>query len=98
VDYKRLCRLCVTASITGVLDFLHRPVFGKLESTTFRKLAMFPTSGAWETLFVLRLLELTTNTVQVFLTRLRKETRPVSDTLCFLVFRIPDDGQSPTPY
>jgi hypothetical protein len=25
---------------------------------------------------------------------LRTETDPVSETLCFLVFRIPDDGQS----
>jgi hypothetical protein len=26
---------------------------------------------------------------------LRTETNPVSETLCYLVFRIPDDGQSP---
>jgi hypothetical protein len=28
---------------------------------------------------------------------LRMERDPVSETLCFLVFRIPDDGQSPEP-
>jgi hypothetical protein len=26
---------------------------------------------------------------------LRTETRPVSETLCFIVFRIPDDGHGP---
>jgi hypothetical protein len=28
----------------------------------------------------------------------RTETDPVSKTLCFLLSRIPDDGQSPTEY
>jgi hypothetical protein len=28
-------------------------------------------------------------------TDLKTETDPVSEMLCFLVFRIPDDGQSP---
>jgi hypothetical protein len=31
--------------ITGFLDFVHRPVFLKLENTTFRKLDLFPSSG-----------------------------------------------------
>jgi hypothetical protein len=31
--------------ITGFLDFLHRPVFQRLENTTFRKLDLFPSSG-----------------------------------------------------
>jgi hypothetical protein len=32
-------------SITGFLEFVHRPVFYKLENTTFRKLDLFPSSG-----------------------------------------------------
>jgi hypothetical protein len=35
------------------------------------------------------------NTVVVSLHHLRTETDPVSETLCLLVFRIPDGGQSP---
>jgi hypothetical protein len=30
-------------AVTGVLDFVHRPVFKKLEN--FRKLDLFPSSG-----------------------------------------------------
>jgi hypothetical protein len=35
------------------------------------------------------------NTVGVSPPHLRTETDPVSEMLCFLVFRIPDDGPSP---
>jgi hypothetical protein len=35
--------------ITGFSDFVHRPVFQKLENTTFRKLDLFPSSGDGET-------------------------------------------------
>jgi hypothetical protein len=35
------------------------------------------------------------NRVDAFLPNLRMETDPVSETLCFLVFKIPDDGQIP---
>jgi hypothetical protein len=35
------------------------------------------------------------NRVSVSLSHLRTETDPVYETLCFLVFRIPDYGQSP---
>jgi hypothetical protein len=35
------------------------------------------------------------NRVGVFPPRLRTETDPVSETLCFLVFRISDDERSP---
>jgi hypothetical protein len=31
--------------IAGSLDFVHRPVFYKLENTTLRKLDLFPSSG-----------------------------------------------------
>jgi hypothetical protein len=31
--------------IIGFLDFVHRPVFYKLEDTTFQKLDLFPSSG-----------------------------------------------------
>jgi hypothetical protein len=35
------------------------------------------------------------NRVCVFPSHLRTDTDPVSETLCFLTFRIPDDGQNP---
>jgi hypothetical protein len=35
--------------------------------------------------------------LDVYPPRLRTETDPVSETLCSLVSRIPDDGQSPKP-
>jgi hypothetical protein len=35
----------ITHRITGFLDFFHRPVFCKIENTTFRKLNLFPSSG-----------------------------------------------------
>jgi hypothetical protein len=31
--------------ITRFSDFVHRPVFYKLENTTFQKLNLFPSSG-----------------------------------------------------
>jgi hypothetical protein len=31
--------------IFGVLDFVHRPIFQKIENTTFRKLDLFPFAG-----------------------------------------------------
>jgi hypothetical protein len=34
--------------ITSFSDFVHRPVFYKLENTTFRKLDLFPSSGEGE--------------------------------------------------
>jgi hypothetical protein len=34
--------------ITGFLDFFHRPVFYRIENTTFRKLDLFPSSGEGE--------------------------------------------------
>jgi hypothetical protein len=39
------------------LDFVHRPIFQKLEYTTFQKLDLFPSSGEWETPTVLVPLE-----------------------------------------
>jgi hypothetical protein len=35
----------VILRIAGFLDFVHRPVFQKIENTTFRKLDLFPSSG-----------------------------------------------------
>jgi hypothetical protein len=34
-----------TLRIAGFLDFFHRPVFYRLENTTFWKLDLFPSSG-----------------------------------------------------
>jgi hypothetical protein len=36
---------CITLRISGFLDFVHHPIFYKLESITFRKLDLFPSSG-----------------------------------------------------
>jgi hypothetical protein len=81
----------ISLRITGLLDFIHRPELSILENT-FRILDLFPSSGGGrETPTQLGPLEeLTLVTGQ-----LRTERDPVSQTLCFLVFRIPDDGQSP---
>jgi hypothetical protein len=37
--------VCLLLGITRFLDFVRRPVFYKLENTTFRKLGVFPSSG-----------------------------------------------------
>jgi hypothetical protein len=42
VDSKGFQRWCKTLRIAGILDSVHRPVFLKLENTTFRKLDLFP--------------------------------------------------------
>jgi hypothetical protein len=42
---KEFCRWCITLRITGFLDFVHCPVFLKLENTTFRKQDVFLSSG-----------------------------------------------------
>jgi hypothetical protein len=39
------CQTEIYLRITRFLDFVHRPVFQKLENTTFRKLDLFPSSG-----------------------------------------------------
>jgi hypothetical protein len=64
-----------------------------LENTTFQKLDLFQSSGEGrETLTLLGPLE------RASLNHWTGETGatdPVSETLCSLVFRIPDDGKSP---
>jgi hypothetical protein len=35
-------RWCITLRFTGFLDFFHRPVFYKIENTTFRRMDLFP--------------------------------------------------------
>jgi hypothetical protein len=42
VHSKGFWRWCIILRISGFLDFVHRLVFQKLESTTFRKLDLFP--------------------------------------------------------
>jgi hypothetical protein len=41
-------------SITGFLDFFHRPVFYKIGNTTFRKLNLFRSSGDGEETYSVR--------------------------------------------
>jgi hypothetical protein len=40
--------------ITGFLQFVHHPVFQKLEKTMFRKLDLFSSSGEWEDTYSFR--------------------------------------------
>jgi hypothetical protein len=42
VGSKGFWRWCMTHRITEFLDFFHRPMFYKIENTTFRKLDLFP--------------------------------------------------------
>jgi hypothetical protein len=46
---KWFWRWCITLRITGFSDFVHRPVFCRLENTTFGKLNLSPSSGEGET-------------------------------------------------
>jgi hypothetical protein len=69
--------------ITGVLDFVHRPEFYIPKKGMLWKLDLFPSSGKGrDTPTLLGPLE-------------RANPNPVSETLCFLVFRILDDRQRP---
>jgi hypothetical protein len=87
-----------------LLDFVHRPDFYKPENTTFRKLELFPSSGEGGAPTLQKNQKLSfpqampeqkkVNHWKLF-PRLKTETDPVSETLCFLVCRNPDDGQSP---
>jgi hypothetical protein len=72
------------------------PTSGILKTrNTFRKLGLFPSScdGGEDTYFVgsLRRANLTLSH------NLMTDTDPAAETVCFLVGRIPDDGQSPEP-
>jgi hypothetical protein len=58
---------------------------------TFRKLDLFPSSGE-EGRHLGK-----SNLVGIFPPHLTTETDPVSETSCFLVSRIPDDGKGKTP-
>jgi hypothetical protein len=63
----------------------------------FRDLDLFPFSGERkETPTLLSHLERVDPTELISPSlHMRRETDPVSETMCFLVFRIPDDGRSP---
>jgi hypothetical protein len=97
------------AGIIGSLGLLHRQKFQILENSTSRKLDLFPFSGDGEGNTLLgplerALLPLDENRGYLFLRDpteqvspspyLKVETDPGSETLRFLVFRTPDDGQS----
>jgi hypothetical protein len=78
--WSSLC-LGTRSSITGFLDFVHLPKLKIQGNTTFRK-----------QLQGLRLaLSKGPNRVGVTSTHLREETDPVSETSCFLIFRIQMD-------
>jgi hypothetical protein len=80
------------------------PSSGILKNTTFRNLDVFPFSGEGETVCCvsqkeqrLRVaLSNESNGIVISLPpHLRTETDPDSETLCFLVFRLPEDGHIP---
>jgi hypothetical protein len=90
--------------ITGFSDFVYWPVFWKLENTTLLKPDLFLHSGEGERPTLLGPLEREnlitgsfygTQQSRCLLPSHLMETDPVSETLCFLVSRILDDGQSP---
>jgi hypothetical protein len=75
----RISRRCITLGIGGVLDFVHCLEL-QVQQAEWLRLAL--SKGP--------------KRVGVSSSpHLRTETSSVSETLCFLVFRIPDDGQSP---
>jgi hypothetical protein len=96
------CRWWITLRITVLSDFVHLLIFKKLENKTFRKLNLFPSSVMEETPTLLGPLEILRlagskglQQSRCRLYHLRKETDPVSETLCLLAFRILHEGQSP---
>jgi hypothetical protein len=99
--YKHL----LTIGITVFLDFVHCPKFEILENTTFRKLNLFPASDEGrKTHTLLHPLESANLNNWNFLRDQKnkcfpplnwRRKHPVFETLCFLLFRLPDDGRSP---
>jgi hypothetical protein len=75
---------CIIPRITGGFHFVRRLVFSRPENTTFRKLDLFPFSGEGGKHLL----------CWVPPPHQRIDTDPVSETLCSLVSRIPDNGQS----
>jgi hypothetical protein len=79
------------------------PLLGILnnKNTTFRKLDLFPSSDIGRDIPTLSdqwlSLDLSKgpNNVGVALCSREDEKDAISEVLCFLIFRIPDDGQSP---
>jgi hypothetical protein len=90
--YSPVCEAFDELITTKLLDFVHRPDFHKPENTMFRKLDLFPSSGEGGEG---RQLLYKKNQRLAPPPRLRMETDPVSETLCFLVCGNPDDGQNP---
>jgi hypothetical protein len=78
----------------------------KFKKTTFQKLDLFPSSGERREIpTLLGPLKIANDPCHnnIYINtqhlspspHLKRETDPVSETLCILVFRIPDDGQIP---
>jgi hypothetical protein len=90
---------------TKLLDFVHRPDFYKPENTTFRKLDLFPSSGEGGATTLQKKQKLAFPQAMPEQKKVNHwkqgdykhltETDPVSERLCFLVCRNPDDGKSP---
>jgi hypothetical protein len=45
---QTVVHMSMNSELLGFFNFVHRPVFQKLENTTFRKLDLFPSSGEGE--------------------------------------------------
>jgi hypothetical protein len=79
----------VNLATTGFLDFAHLPELYILENTTFQELDLLPSSGEGMQIRTLSgPLEIAN---LILFPHLRIDIGPVSETLCFLVFRIADD-------
>jgi hypothetical protein len=91
---NNLCKGVVTVRISRFLGFTHRPELETLENTMFRKLDLIPSSGEGKEKVKLALSE-GHNRVVCLSLHPEKDSDPISETSCFLLFRIPDDGRSP---
>jgi hypothetical protein len=80
------------------MNFVHRPVLLKLENALFRKLGLFLFAGEGEVTmpwdFPL-MMKLKVQTGFRPSPHLKTEADPVSETSRYLVFIVPNNGQSP---
>jgi hypothetical protein len=91
---KQFWQWCINTQNYWGFGF-RRPVFQKPENETFWKLDLFPSSGKRGRTEP-GIYPSFPHEMQIPL-HLRTETHPVSETLCYLFFRIPSVGLSPPP-
>jgi hypothetical protein len=87
----------LTLRIAVLLDFVHCSELKTLGNTTFRKLVLSPSCDEVGRHSVVSQKELTSVTGMSVSTHLKGETDLVPETLCFLIFSIPEGGQTQQP-